>query len=117
MLPKGAAVSQNNVAREAGLDPTALKKARYPTLVAEIQQWIREQPSDGNHSKRQVQMASRERNRSLRERLAIFKKQHDLAQSLLVEADATILDLFRQVGRLQSRLDDLQGPAPNTLRG
>lgn len=36
-LPEGAQISQNNVAREAGYDPSALKKARFPTLVYEIQ--------------------------------------------------------------------------------
>nr|WP_302685079.1 hypothetical protein [Pseudomonas syringae]UVN17909.1 hypothetical protein pPsy0479a_00077 [Pseudomonas syringae] len=40
ILAKGTPVSQNNVAREAGLDPSALKKARFPELVSEIQQWI-----------------------------------------------------------------------------
>jgi hypothetical protein len=117
VLPIGSAVSQNNVAREAGLDPTALKKARYPTLVAEIQQWVSEQPKDSAPSQRQVRIAARDRNRSLKERLVAFQKQRDCAQSLLVEADATILDLHRQLVKLQARVDELQGPTPTTLRG
>lgn len=37
ILPPGSPVSQNNVAREAGRDPSALRKSRYPKLVADIQ--------------------------------------------------------------------------------
>mgnify|MGYP003629439734 FL=1 len=39
-LPLGAAVTQNNVAREAGRDPSALKKDRYPLLILEVQAYI-----------------------------------------------------------------------------
>ena len=39
-LPKGALVSQNNVAKEAGSDPSALKKSRFPLLIAEIQKYV-----------------------------------------------------------------------------
>ena len=39
-LPKGTPVSQNNVAKEAGSDPSALKKARFPLLIAEIQKYV-----------------------------------------------------------------------------
>lgn len=37
VLEKGALPSQNNVAKEAGKHPSALRKERYPELVAEIQ--------------------------------------------------------------------------------
>ncbi len=37
VLPAGVPVSQNNVAREAGCNPSALRKSRFPSLVAEIQ--------------------------------------------------------------------------------
>lgn len=40
ILPKGTPLSQNNVAKEAGVDPSALRRARFPELVAEIQEWI-----------------------------------------------------------------------------
>lgn len=40
ILPKGSALSQNNVAKEAGRDPSALRKSRYPELVRDIQLWI-----------------------------------------------------------------------------
>ena len=37
VLPQGTPVTQNNVAREANCDPSALKKARFPALIREIQ--------------------------------------------------------------------------------
>jgi len=37
VLPLGTPVSQNNVAKEAGCDSSALRKSRFPCLVAEIQ--------------------------------------------------------------------------------
>ena len=40
ILPKGTPLSQNNVAKEAGVDPSALRRARFPELVADIQAWI-----------------------------------------------------------------------------
>lgn len=39
VLPWGSPVTQNNIAKEAGRDPSALKKSRYPTLIDEIQKW------------------------------------------------------------------------------
>lgn len=39
VLPQGSPVTQNNIAKEAGRDPSALKKSRYPLLINEIQNW------------------------------------------------------------------------------
>ncbi len=39
-VPKGTPVSQNNIARETGMEPSAFKKSRYPLLVDEVQQYI-----------------------------------------------------------------------------
>ena len=36
-LDKGTEVTQNNVAKEAGTDPSALRRSRYPVLVDDIQ--------------------------------------------------------------------------------
>lgn len=67
VLQPGARVSQNNVAKEAGRDPSALKKDRYPALVREIQQWIQDDVARSDPSPRQVRLADRSRNRQLRE--------------------------------------------------
>lgn len=103
-LPKGTPVSQNNVAKEAGCDPSALRKARYPSLIAEIQRWIEEHAPDASPSPRQAILAQRSRNRSLREKIKALKAERDHALSLLVEADAKILDLTMENMRLQTQL-------------
>src|SRR5690606_15456656 len=68
-LPKGSPISQNNVAKEAGVDPSALRSARYPELSAEIKRWVREHSQDGSPSVRQATLAKRAATRQLRERI------------------------------------------------
>jgi hypothetical protein len=101
-LAKGTPVSQNNIAKEAGCDPSALRKSRYPSLVAEIQRWVEDNSTDQPPSPRQTLLAQRSRNRSLRDKLEVLKAQRDHALSLLVEADAKILDLTIENTRLQA---------------
>lgn len=101
-LPTGTLVSQNNVAKEAGRDTSALRKSRYPSLIAEIQRWIEEHGGDKPSSPRQALLAQRSRNRSLREKIEALKAQRDHALSLLGEADARILDLAMENARLQA---------------
>ena len=55
-LPKGTPVSQNNVAKEAGSDPSALKKARFPLLIAEIQKYVEGHAEQRPPSVRQVSL-------------------------------------------------------------
>ncbi|EIM17045.1 hypothetical protein PchlO6_6054 [Pseudomonas chlororaphis O6] len=117
LLPKGSLISQNNVAREAGLDPSALKKTRFPSLVAEIQLWINEFASKPQPSKRQTLISQRKRNRNLRERMEAMKAQRDIALSLLVAADARILELTAENNRLKgsrqpSNLTSIQNRKP-----
>lgn len=105
ILEKGTFVSQNNVAREAGCDPSALRKSRYPKLIAEIKVWSTKNASaDRNPSERQRLIKQRNRNRSLAERLTDAKKTSDLALSMLVEADAKILELSMELDRLRAQL-------------
>jgi len=99
-LPKDARVTQNNVAKEAGCDASALKKSRYPSLVAEIQRWVKEHAEAKSESSRQKMLAHRRRNRSLREEIQALKAQRDYAASLLMEADAKILHLTMENARL-----------------
>jgi hypothetical protein len=91
ICPIGTLVSQNNVAKEAGTDPSALKKNRFPTLIAEIQQYVAtiELPT----SNRQKELLKKKKNRSLKEMLEDVTKQRDCLASMLVEADLTILEL------------------------
>jgi hypothetical protein len=83
-LPKGTKVSQNNVAREAGVDPSALRKSRFPNLVAEIQQWLdahgSNQPSNGSARGAAGQQRYR---RELKGKLEEMRLQRDDARQSL----------------------------------
>jgi len=101
-LPLGTPVSQNNVAKEAGCDPSALRKTRYPSLIKEIQQWIQEHKPPAARSPRQSIVVKRKQNRSLKEKIEELKSQRDHVTSLLLEADAKIVDLTGEITRLQA---------------
>lgn len=109
LLPKGAPVSQNNVAKEAGVTPSALRRSRFPALVAEIQRWIEGEGNGGaKESPRQKSLAQRTRNRDLRERIAEAEKRTDLATAKLTLAEARIIELTIENRRLEALL-----PKPN----
>jgi hypothetical protein len=103
VVKRGLPVSQNNVAREAGCDTTALRKTRYPKLIGEIQAYVELHPEDaqplGKTSK------TRRANKSARDRLEEMRRQRDQAQSVLVCANLRILELTEQVHDLQGRLE------------
>lgn len=107
ILPIGTPVSQNNVAREAGLDPSALKKARFPALVREIQAYV-----ELNNPKEKESRSSKMRvfKRADKARLADALRQRDMVQSVLSTANLRIIELTEEVNSLQRRLDDLMPP-------
>lgn len=104
ILPKGSIVSQNNVAREAGCDPSALKKSRYPELIIEIQNYALENTSAPPISQRKIDAKRREQTRSLRNDIDLLKAERDVALSLLVEADNKIFDLTMENQRLKAHM-------------
>ncbi|WP_414728273.1 hypothetical protein [Zhongshania aliphaticivorans] len=72
-------VTQNNVAREAGRDPSALKKNRYPLLVLEIQAFVKAQ-----EDKARVRSSSKDnRTRSDKEKIQALRKQNGVLESML----------------------------------
>lgn len=111
VLPKGTPVSQNNVAKEAGCDPSALRKTRFPLLVLAIQEWVETQKGEQPTSERQRLLKKRSKNRDMRETIADLKKQRDNAVGLLVDADLRIVELTEKLADVQARLDQLQPSA------
>ncbi len=87
----GTLVTQNNVAREAGTDPSALKKSRFPSLIAEIQQYV--SSIETKETKKQTDIEKKKQTRELKEKLEDVTKQRDELASMLLEADSTILEL------------------------
>ena len=117
-IPSGSKVSQNNVAREAGLDPSALKKSRFPELVLEIQTWV-----TNNHELRKPstirQKISREQKRDLRQQITDLRVQRDHLACLLVEADSVILKLQAHINKIESsdhNVESLHKSSGNTFK-
>lgn len=111
VLPTGTLVSQNNVAKEAGCDPSALRKTRFPYLVEEIQAYLGTNSQERPSSERQRLLKARQVSRSKSETIANLRAQRDGAVSRLVEADELIGTLTRRVRDLEARLEDLQPSA------
>lgn len=121
ILPKGTLVTQNNVAKEADRDPSALRKSRYPALIREIQQWIMDNYPKKAMSSSEKDGARRRRNRTLKEKFDAYKVQHNLALSKLVEADMKILELTIEIAELRSklppnRIQDIFGTKPKKTK-
>ncbi len=112
ILKPGAPVTQNNVAREAGCDPSALKKVRFPDLVREIQAYVELHPAEQSHSTPTTK-GRRSANRTARERLEDTIRQRDHVQSILTSANARIIELSEEVQSLRRQMD--AGPRSLTL--
>ena len=112
VLPIGTPVSQNNVAKEAGCDPSALRKTRFPLLILEIQEWVKAYKGEESPSDRQRLLKKRSKNRDLRETIADIKKQRDRAVGLLADADLRIVELTEKLADVQARLDRFQPSVP-----
>lgn len=97
ILPRGTPLSQNNVAKEAGRDPSALKKSRYPLLVLEIQEFIELKDSQEQKGKEQRD----NRKRKIQEKLKDCQKQRDKLCSI-VDAQQQMIE------ELQSRILELE---------
>ncbi len=111
VLPKGTPVSQNNVSKEAGCDPTALRKSRFPALVTEIQEYIAGQGGERIPSERQRLLKQRQQSRNSRELITDLKAQRDAAESKLLDANAQIGILTRRLRDMEARLEDLRAKA------
>jgi hypothetical protein len=105
-IPIGSQVTQNNIAKEAGCDPSAFRKSRYPELIAEVKHWISENVQEAPSSPRKTLLAQRRNNRSLREQIIALKAERDIALSILLEADSKILELTQENLRLARMLPD-----------
>ena len=110
LLPKGTPVTQNNVAKEAGSDPSALKKSRFPSLIAEIKTYVEQHAEERPPSLSKVNLLARQKSRALRDRIEQVARQRDQLASLLSEADAKIIELYDRIAELEGQL-----PASNII--
>ncbi len=111
LLPAGTPVSQNNVAKEAGCDPSALRKSRYPELINEIQAYVHAHQVEQPPSMRQEVLKKRRKNRSIRQAKLASDQQRDQLASQLLSANSLIVELTRKLADAQAKLDTLMPPA------
>ena len=113
-MPPGTPVTQNNVAKEAGRDPSALRKSRYPRLIREIQKWIEDNGSAPRkrHSSASLIKGARDANRELKARIEVLKQQRDRAMARLVISEEEILDLRQQLQDLKARIGQVDPVVP-----
>lgn len=104
LLPKGTIITQNNIAREAGVDPSAFKKSRFPRLIDEIKNWLDSNKQAPLISRRQQLISNRNRIKALQERMDALKSQRDNALTLLANADMLIKELSLENTRLKKLL-------------
>lgn len=120
-LPKGTRVTQNNVAKEAGAVPSALRSARFPELALEIQAWMTDHGAGSSHvTASNAIIAQRSANRDLRRRIAVLVEQRDDALAKLVLAETRIVELFLENDRLRvdeqpSNIRAFRGRKPGSL--
>lgn len=110
LLPKGTPVTQNNVAKEAGSDPSALKKSRFPILIEEIKNYVEQHAESRPPSSNKLNLLARKKSRAMRDRIEQVAKQRDHLASLLSEADAKIIELYDRIAELEQQL-----PASNII--
>lgn len=103
LLTKGTPVTQNNVVKEAGSDPSALKKSRFPSLIAEIKTYIEQHAEERPRSLNQINHLARQKSRALRDRIEQVARQRDQLASLLSEADAKIIELYDRIAELERK--------------
>jgi LPS O-antigen subunit length determinant protein (WzzB/FepE family) len=113
LLPKGSPVSQNNVAKEAGTDTSALRLSRYPSLIGEIQTYVLNAGQE-QAARKELEARRRRGRDDLKTQRSKFKMQRDNAQSQLLSAHRMVLELLQEKASLQARLDDLL-PPPTAL--
>jgi len=98
ILPKDSKITQNNIAREANRDPSALKKDRYPLLVLTIQAYIKSQSEQFQTKKQNTD----NRTRSNKRKMADCEKQREKLASI-VEAQALYIEeLLDSIDQLKS---------------
>lgn len=107
VLNPGSVVSQNNVAREAECDPSALRKSRFPSLIREIQAYIEINMQD-RPSKRKELLRQRGLRADMKKRLEEVIAQRDVAQSQLISAQRRVIELTFELQSVKEQLMNFQ---------
>lgn len=101
LVDRGEKVTQNKVAIEAGMHPTALKKDRLPLFVLQLQDYIKTQNINNDISSKKTDRIKR---RTLDERYQACKAQRDKLASICESQLNLIEDLQNQICELKAGL-------------
>lgn len=93
IVPMDTAISLASVAREAGSDPSSIKRSRYPDLAHEISQFT---STDSSSTLDPKLAAARRKIQRLESRLRDVQRQRDHAISLLLAAERELMDRTRR---------------------
>lgn len=98
VVPTDTPLTQNNVAKEAGRDPSALKKDRYPILVLEIQAYIASNLEKKSSEKR----TSDNRSRNAKQKMKDYKAQVSTLSSIVAAQNEYIEELHDKIDELKA---------------
>lgn len=101
-------VTQNNVAKEAGKDTSALKKSRFPQLVKfrHMLNFIR----TIDRLRDRFSTVKRKSRKNQRDRIREIEAERDDAQSQLASAIGRIVELHEELQSVRARLERLIPP-------
>jgi len=105
-VERNARITQNNVAREAGVDPSALRASRYPALVMEIRDLADIARADVGRMGHKPHRPGSEERRNEKQRYQDMKRQRDHAAALLASADSEVLRLMLRVRDLERHIEE-----------
>jgi len=94
-ISKHAKLTLANVAREAGKDPSALKKSRYPTFIAEVEEYNRSPSATVKRADRSLTAqltAARAENNALRARCTELAAERDMAHSKVLNLQQAFIE-------------------------
>lgn len=97
VLPKNTPVSQANVAREAGVSPSALKKLRHPMLCRDIQDYVEAMKQNAGPSKSSQLQSARNNSALLEVELLEVKRDRDYQVTLKLYAQQLVLQLSAEL--------------------
>ncbi|EOG3619010.1 hypothetical protein G7017_11040 [Pseudomonas fulva] len=99
-ISKHAKLTLANIAREAGNDPSALKKSRYPTFIAEVEEYNSSPSPTVKRSDRSLTAqltAARAENNALRERCTELAAERDIAHSKVLNLQLALIEKCQEL--------------------
>lgn len=99
---KTASPTLANIAREAGKDPSALKKSRYPGFIGEVEAFNQVSSSVKDETDRSLTAqlkSARQENKRLREEYELLSIERDLSHSRVLNLQQAIVELSFEIER------------------